>query len=266
VALRPPRTLRSLCCLLLVAAACQACARAGPGACSSGELRLVTSGRLTAGVDLTNAPFAFTDSNTGTATGFEVDLLRAMAKAMELKLTVLNRTAPALIPAALAHRVDVAAATFRDDGGLPSDVCTSTPYLDGDLAMIVPSGSTDAPKTATDIAGRSVGVVRNSAAARWAAGHLTGSRVTSAETTDDLIADLRTGKVDVGLADRAVAFRAQMAIPQLRVAGTVSIGGHYVLTGAADTAVMAPVDTALATLKSNGTLDGLKKRWFGPGV
>ena len=36
--------------------------------------------------------------------------------------------------------------------------------------------------------------------------------------------------------------------------------------GAADTAVMAPVDTALQTLKDNGTLDDLKKKWFGPGL
>jgi ABC-type amino acid transport substrate-binding protein len=255
-----------VCCALLLAACCQACTSPGPGACSSGELRLVTPGRLTAGVDLTNAPFAFTETNTGAPAGFEVEMLRAMAKAMELKLTLLNRTAPALIPAALAHRVDVAAAAFRVDGGLPTDVCTSAPYLSGDVAIVVAAQNAESMKSVDDLAGRSVMVVRNSAAARWAADHLRGSRVAGAETMDDLMNDVRTGKVDAGLADRAVALRAQTAIPQLRVVGSVHLGGHYVLAGAPDTAVMAPVNTALAKLSSDGTLDALKRHWFGPGL
>jgi hypothetical protein len=30
--------------------------------------------------------------------------------------------------------------------------------------------------------------------------------------------------------------------------------------------VMAPVDTALRTLQSEGTLADLRRKWFGPGV
>jgi ABC-type amino acid transport substrate-binding protein len=72
--------------------------------------------------------------------------------------------------------------------------------------------------------------------------------------------------VDAAIVDRPIALKAQHDVPQLRVAVGVKLGSHYVLAGAPDTAVISPVDTALQTLSADGTLDELKKKWFGPGL
>jgi ABC-type amino acid transport substrate-binding protein len=252
-----------LCCVLLLACSC---AHKGPAACSApGELHLVAGGRLTAGVDLTNPPFAFTDA-AGNASGFEVDMLRAMAKAMELKLSLFNRSAPALIPAVLAHRVDVAAASFRDDEGLPNDVCTSTSYMDADLGVLTTDPIAPDIKTVTALGGRNVAAVADSTAARWASSNLQGSKLVPVATTDDAITQVRAGQVDAALLERPFAVKAAHDFPELRAVADVKLGSHYVLAGAPDTAVISPVDTAIQTLSDDGTLDQLKKKWFGPGL
>jgi ABC-type amino acid transport substrate-binding protein len=261
VTLRSPKAL--VCCVLLLACSCT---HRGPAACSApGELQLVTHGRLTAGVDLSNPPFGFSDP-AGKAAGFEVEMLRALAKAMELKLTLLNRSAPALIPAVLAHRLDVAAASFQDDGGLPNDVCTSGSYLDADVGVVVTDANAQTLKTVDALAGRSVVVVGDGTAARWAASHLGGSRLVRMSTTDDALSQVRTGAVDAAVIDRPLAVTATRDYPQLRLVAGVKLGAHYVLAGAPDTAVISPVDTAIQTLSDDGTLDALKKKWFGPGL
>ena len=262
--LRPPRALSVLVGVLLAASGCRS--QVSQAVCTSGELELVSSGRLTAGVDLTNPPFAFTDPNNGKATGFEVDLVRAMAKAMELKLTLLNRGGPSLVPATLAHQVDVAAASIADDAELPSDVCRSTPYMDADLAVVVTAAGVRTTKTLADLGGRTVGVVRNTPAARWAAGNLRGSRIARVAAADDAFAALTAQTVDAVIVDRPVALRAQRTSGAVRAVETIRLSRHYVLIGAADTAVMAPVNTALAKLESDGTIAALRQRWFGPGI
>ena len=232
----------------------------------SGELHLANSGRLTAGVDLTNPPYGYTDPNNGTPTGFEVDLVRAVAKAMQLKLTILNRAAPSLLPAVLARRVDIGAASFRDDGIPPPDVCRSAPYMDADLAVVVPAANASTIKSVDDIAGKRVAVVRDSAGARWATQHLEGAAVVKVDTADDVFGAVRSAGVDAAVVDRPVALRTQTAVPQVRAVATVKTDAHYTFLGAVETSVMAPVDTALRTLQSDGTLDDLKRRWFGPGL
>jgi ABC-type amino acid transport substrate-binding protein len=242
------------------------CAHRGPAACSTaGELHLVTPGRLTAGVDLSNPPFGFTDAG-GNAAGFEVEMLRAMAKAMELKLALRNRSAPALVPAVLAHRLDVAAASFRDDTGLPNDVCTSGAYLDADLGVLVTDATAQSVKTVAALGGRTVAVVDGSAGSRWASVHLTSARLVRVETNDDAVSQVRIGGADAAIVDRPVAVKAAHDIPQLRTVTGVRTGAHYVLAGAPDTAVIAPVNTAIQTLSDDGTLDELKRKWFGPGL
>jgi ABC-type amino acid transport substrate-binding protein len=251
--------------LLLAVSCCQACTRATSTACTTGELKLVSTTRLTAGVDLSNPPFGFTDPSTGAPVGFEVDLVRALAKAMELKITLLDRAAPTLIPAALAHQIDVGAAGFRDDGSLPPDICTSSPYLAADLAVVTTPAGAGEIKGPSELAGRVVGVASASPAARWAAANLHASTVRVFATSDDALSSVRGGQIDAAIVPQPTALRAR-TVPNLHLVAAISVGAHYVLAGAADTAVMAPVDTALRKLASDGTLDQLKKKWFGPGI
>ena len=224
----------------------------------------MSNGRLTVGISLTNPPYGFTDPNTGRPVGFEVELAKALAEAMELDLTLLNRAAPTLIPAALSRRVDVGAASFTDDTELAPDVCRSASYLDADLAVVVRSTDVSKIKSLDDLAGRKVGVARASAASRWA-GRLGDSEVTVLETVDDVFSAVLHGRLDAGVGDRPTAFRTQMAVPRLRAVLKVATGVHYVLVGAAESSVMPQVDNALGALEADGTLHEMKRRWFGRG-
>jgi polar amino acid transport system substrate-binding protein len=242
------------------------CAQKRQASCAGADVQLVTNGRLTAGVDLSNAPFALTDPDTSKISGFEVELLGALAKNMGLRLTLLNRSVPSLLPAVLAHRIDVAAGSFRNTDALRAVSCPSAAYLDADLAVVVRTVNAQTFKSVADLAGRSVGVVRNGAAAHWASEHLGESSVAQYETKEDTLSDVKASAVDAAIVDRPVALYAQTQTNLLRAVLAIGIGDKYVLAGAPDGAFIAPLNAALTRLGTDGTLGALKRKWFGPGI
>jgi ABC-type amino acid transport substrate-binding protein len=242
------------------------CSQKPQASCAGADVQLVSNGRLTAGVDLSNAPFALTDPDTGKISGFEVELLGALAKNMGLKLTLLNRSVPAIVPAVLAHRIDVGAGSFRDTDALRAVACPSAAYLDADLAVVVRAESVATIKGVDGLAGRRVGVVRDSPGAHWASAHLGKSTVALEETKEDVLSDVKGSRVDAAVVDRPVAFYWQVQSNLLRVLGRIGMGDHYVLAGAPDGAFIAPLNAALVRLGTDGTIGALKRKWFGPGI
>jgi ABC-type amino acid transport substrate-binding protein len=252
--------------LLALVVLVPACTQKPQASCAGADVQLVRNGRLTAGVDLSNAPFALTDPDTGKISGFEVELLGALAKNMGLRLTLLNRSVPSLVPAVLAHRIDVAAGSFRNIDSLRAVACPSSAYMDADLAVVVRAVNAPTIKSVDDLAGRRVGVVRDGAAAHWAADHLGKSTLAQYETKEDVLGDVRAGTIDAAIVDRPVALYAQTQSNLLRTVIAIGIGERYVLAGAPDGAFIAPLNAALARLGTDGTLGALKRKWFGPGI
>src|SRR5581483_720323 len=111
------------------------------GPCGTGTPSFRDAGTLTVGVDETYPPFAFDDGH-GNVQGLEIDITRAIASAMKLKYTAVDRTSSVLVPLVLTHRFDVAASGFRDSPTLRKQVCVSMPYLSADLGLLVPGSST----------------------------------------------------------------------------------------------------------------------------
>ncbi|PPC75894.1 amino acid ABC transporter substrate-binding protein [Pokkaliibacter plantistimulans] len=67
---------------------------------------IVQRGELRIGVDAGYVPFAMQNKN-GDIVGFDIDLARTMAKAMGVKLTVVNTAWDGIIPALLTNKIDL---------------------------------------------------------------------------------------------------------------------------------------------------------------
>src|SRR5947209_4581131 len=68
---------------------------------------LITAGTLTVGSDTTYPPQEFIDTTTGKATGFDVDLITAMAQKLGLKAKIVTANFNTIIDDLAAKRYDV---------------------------------------------------------------------------------------------------------------------------------------------------------------
>ncbi|WP_137820709.1 transporter substrate-binding domain-containing protein [Pseudomonas sp. 2FG] len=83
-----------------------ACTLTGLGANAGAIDNAVTSGTLRVGMDPTYMPFEMTNKR-GEIIGFEVDLLKAMAKAAGVKLELVSTSYDGIIPALLTDKFDL---------------------------------------------------------------------------------------------------------------------------------------------------------------
>jgi ABC-type amino acid transport substrate-binding protein len=232
--------------------------------CSGTTVRLRRPKILTVGVDLSFAPFAFSDPKTGDPTGFETELVGTIAKRIGLKLLLENRTSASLIPALLAHRHDLAVSGLRDSDTLRREVCVSQPYLDADLGLAISGGSEKEIKRLGDLEGRRVGVLAGSRSATWARAHLpAGAVLAPLEAPEDVLSFLQEGKVDA-VVDEIPPLRFAEMRADVRVIDEIITGDHYVLVAGVDNeGLRDAVNGALEEMMSDGTLSKLKRRWFG---
>ena len=99
------------------------------------------------------------------------------------------------------------------------------------------------------------------------AGHVASSGATLVEfaTPDETIAAVRNGEADAVLADGDYLMPiVSESGGELSVVGQVGIGGGIGMgIRESDTALKAKMDTAIASMKSDGTLNTMIKKWFG---
>ena len=99
------------------------------------------------------------------------------------------------------------------------------------------------------------------------AGHVASSGATLFEfaTPDETVAAVRNGEADAVLADGDYLMPiVSESVGELAVVGQVGIGGGIGMgIRESDTALKAKMDTAIASMKSDGTLNTMIKKWFG---
>lgn len=251
-------------CALALSIAIAGCARPQTAGCSGSVVQLRREATLTVGMDLSYPPFAFQDQGSGEPTGFEVDLLRAVAGKLGLEVQLVGRTSGALVPDLLAHRHDLSASGLRDTD-LGTDLCPSVPYLDADLGMLVPAENPLGIGGPGDLAGRAVGVADGSEAHAWARSQLAAtSSIRPYPAPEDLLAGLRDREVDALVEELPVVRHAQTVSPEFQVVHVVDLDSSYVVAAAPDNrGLIRLVNDALQALADEGILRDLRERWFG---
>jgi ABC-type amino acid transport substrate-binding protein len=239
------------------------CASRSQEACEGTEVRVASPGKLTVAADYSYPPFAFRGGDGG-LTGFEVDLIEAVAKEMKLEARFVNRGAGALVTGLLAHRHDLAASGLRATPTLRQETCLSAPYLGADLGILVPKANPHTVEAAKDLRGLTVAVLDGSDAERWALDRLGRSTIASLPATDDLLTALQQDRADAVVADLPFAQFTQARSPDLTVAGRIDTKDGYVFAASKDNGpLIAKVDEAVAKLKESGAFRTLERRWFG---
>ncbi len=226
-------------------------------------MRLRQPRTLTFATDFAFPPFALR-SKKGDLVGFDVDVAKAAAKQMRLKVLFVNRGVGSLVPGALAHRHDLAGSGLRATPRLREEACVSAPYLDANLAVLVGSPAPPGIADASDLGDKRVGVLDGSRAADWAKENLSGSTVVPMPTTDDLLAAIRGRQVDAAVDELAIARFAAKQSRAFAVASRITTDEDFVFVTSPDNGeLVRRVNAALARLERTGTLTKIQRKWFG---
>jgi polar amino acid transport system substrate-binding protein len=148
---------------LLLAVALSGCGGDDGG---GGELGLVSEGQLTVCSDIPYRPFEYEEG--GEYTGFDMDLMRAIAGNLDLELAVQDVGFDGLQSGAVlaAGQCDIAASAMTITEERKENLDFSDPYYDSKQSLLVRTGSDIS--SIEDLAGKRVGVQQGTTGAAYA--------------------------------------------------------------------------------------------------
>ena len=124
---------------------------------AANPLGLVSAGVLNVASDTTNPPMEFIDPATQRVTGYDIDLITAIAQRLGLKAQILTTKAEVIISDLENQRYDVAISAIDITPDRQTKV-NFIPYFRGGESLLVQAGNPGHIAGLADLCGRAVGV------------------------------------------------------------------------------------------------------------
>lgn len=211
------------------------------------------------------APFEFQDEKGGTEyQGFDMDLIRAVAKEMGYKADIQNLNFDGLIPAMESGNIDLIAAGMSINDERKQQVDFSDPYYTSGLTIIVKKDNNDI-KGFKDLEGKKI-AVQIGTTGMTEAQKIKGADVKALNSSADTFLELEAGHVDAVINDRPVNdyFMVQSKSQDLkRLDDSLTSEEYGFAMKKGNTELAQKVNAALKTLKENGEYDKIYEKWFG---
>lgn len=231
------------------------------------DAKVISPGKLTVCSDIPYAPFEFNDGGSGdTLTGFDVELVRAMAKTLGLTADFKTTPFDSIIPSLAAGNCDMVASATTITEERKQKVAFTQPYFDADQSLLVRSGDRERYMTLADLKGKTIGVQSGTTGENYAKANTPqGATVKDFPGAEDLFNALASGDIDAVLQDFPVnKYRSLKASEQFAVTETIKTGEQYGFAVAKENAnLVAALDAALAQVRESGEYDTVYKMWFG---
>jgi len=231
------------------------------------DATLVTDGTLTICSDIPYAPFEFED-DSNELTGFDVELVNAMAEEMNLETEFKTTPFDTIIPALTAGNCDVIVSATTITEERSEQVLFSDPYFDADQSLMVTTANEGTYKTLDDLAGKTIGVQAGTTGADYAEENKPeGATVKEYPGAADLFLAISAGEIDAVLQDFPVnAYHALQNDEQFVVTETFPTGEQYGMAVTLENTNLADaLNASLGNVRASGTYDEIYASWFGEG-
>jgi polar amino acid transport system substrate-binding protein len=246
---------------LLVLSGCR------PAATSSDFDRVKQDGVLTVGNDTTFAPFEFVDS-TNKPTGFDIDLITAVAQKLGLKADIVTTAWDGIIPALQTQKFEIVISSMTITADREKEVNFSIPYYRADMGIMYNPAKNTITKP-EDLVGKTVGV-QIGTTGEIDAKLITGVKVKSYPDIQLATLDLENGKIDAVVNDYPVSAYYAKDSPTLTVIRMLKVNNlglpaqyYGIAMRLEDKQLKTAVDQALRDLAKDGTYDTIYAKWFG---
>lgn len=216
---------------------------------------------LRVGTDATFPPMEFVEN--GKRTGFDVELVEAIGKAMGKQVEWVDIDFKGLIPGLISRRFDMAVSAIYITDERRKVVDFTEPYYAGGLVAMVKDGNTSIQKIA-DLDGKKVTVqVGTKSVGSLTQNHPKVQRV-EVEKNQEMFNLVDIGRADAAVTGKPAAYQYIRTRPGLRVLQEQLTTEEYGMALRKDTPELTrAVNGAIAKLKADGTYAAIEKKWFG---
>lgn len=223
-----------------------------------------SSKTLRVGMDAAYPPFGFQNMETKSYEGFDVDIIKAIAKEEGMEAEIHNVNFDGLIPALQSGDLDTAINDITVTEDRKKSVDFTKRYYIAGLGVVV-RGDDSSIQSKEDLKGKTLGVTIGSTGEE-AARKIDGAQVKVYNTLSDAFLDLKQGAVDAVVNDIPtneyyVAKTADHSVKTAPVALSTEDLAIAVKKGNKD--LLAKLDDGLAKIKKNGEFAEIYKKWFG---
>jgi polar amino acid transport system substrate-binding protein len=226
----------------------------------SGNLGLINDGQLLAGIDTPFPPFE--KGHPPNVTGYDIDVINAVADEIGLEVVQEETSFDTIFRDVAQGKFDVAVAASTILPERERTVDFSDPYYLADQSLLVAEGETEI-KSQDDLGGKIVGAQDGTTGETYANDETDAAEVRGYPGGTDAINALRNGQIDAVIVDSPVAEDAVQKQGGLEIPEKIVTRELYGFSFAPENdALREKVNEALTTLKEDGTITGLYKKYF----
>jgi polar amino acid transport system substrate-binding protein len=243
------------------AIAITACGGDGGGS-MIGSYELVAADTLTVCTDAPYIPMEYEED--GEFTGFDIELMRAIADDLGLGLAVVNSGFDPITSglAMTAGDCDIAAASITITPEREENIDFSDGYFNGDQSLLVKKDA--GVSTLADLAGRNIGAQTGTTGEQYANANNPGGTVVSFENPGDLFTALEAGTIDAILQDLVPNQAKAVEDDTVTVVETYQTDELYGFAvkeeGAED--LLTAVNESLQKVRDDGAYDEIYTQFF----
>jgi His/Glu/Gln/Arg/opine family amino acid ABC transporter permease subunit len=228
---------------------------------TNGENPVEAAGVLRVGTEGVYSPFSYHDPATGQLVGYDVDVARAVADKLGVKVEFVETPWDSIFAALEANRFDVVANEVTINSERQQKYDMSEPYSVGE-GVIVTRANDNSVKSLDDIRGKVAGETATSNWAQVARDH--GARVEVVEGFTQAIKLLNQGRVDVVINDSIAvyAYLAETGDTSVKIAATTGEKSEQGFAARKNSGLLPGLDKALDELRSDGTLADISQKYL----
>jgi cystine transport system substrate-binding protein len=234
-----------------------------PAQASAAPARQAGQTVVRVGTEGTYPPFSFHDPSTNELTGYDIEVVKAIAREAGWRLEFVETQWDAIFPALDASRIDVIAnqVSVNDERKARYGLSETYTYSHG---VIVRRKGDDSIRTLADLKGKTTA---QSATSNWAqVARDAGAKVEAVEGFAQAAALLAQGRVDAIVNDNIAVldYLASTGSDEVEIAGDAGeeVSEQVLAFRQSDTRLLDQANKAITALRSDGTLRNISEKYF----
>ncbi len=216
------------------------------------------------GTDATFPPMTFVAN--GKKTGFDIELVEALAKSMGKKVEWVDIDFKGLIPGLLSKRLDMAVSAIYITDERKKVVDFSDSYYPGGLVIMIKDSNTTI-KSPSDLDGKKVSVQVGTKSVSYLQEHYPKVQRVEVEKNQEMFNLVEIGRVDAVVTGKPGVQQYMRTRPGMRMLKEQLTTEEYGFALRKDTPELTKaVNQALAKIKADGSYSSMVKKWFGDNI
>lgn len=222
-----------------------------------------TPDTLRVATDATFMPFEFQEN--GKLTGFDIELVEAVAQKMGKKVEWTSIDFKGLVPGLLAKRFDMAVSAIYITDERKKVIDFTDPYYPGGLVLLVKKDNTTI-KGPEDLDGKKVSVQVGTKSVAYLQEKFPKVERVEVEKNQEMFSLVEIGRVDAAVTGKPAAKLFAKSRPGVKVIDKQLTVEEYGMAIRKDLPELTKeLNGALAKVKADGTYDKLVQKWFEAG-